>query len=95
MIKKLKSFYSMHHGFIVIISIGLGHLLNPFIGAAVACYGTGYYDGREIDQAQHRKWSNDPRVIAQHIEWWDFVTPKMISVAYLVYFWFATLKDMI
>ena len=83
LIEKLKEWYGMHHGLGTILMILPAHLYHPMIGMAVAIYMTGYFDGREVREAQTVKWSNNPLVIMKNIEWADFVTPKFISLAYV------------
>lgn len=87
--------YGLHHTWphaVILLSL---HFIHPILGIMWACYGTGYFDGREVSQSQYRKWSNNIFTIAENIEWPDFVSPKIVSVTYLIYIWFVYLKGII
>jgi len=71
----------MHHGWQVIAAIGISLLWSD--GVVMAYCGGVYFIGREVREAQGRKWSNNPLVIAKNIEWRDFVTPCLISAVYI------------
>ena len=81
MIEKLKP-YGLHHALpVFIISWAACFIFNPSIGMAVAIYGAGRYEGRELTQAEYRglrpfkikTWSLDK------IEWTDFLTVWAMS----------------
>lgn len=85
----------LHHGRWSLLLIIIFHIMDPLVGWSVAI-GTGFYFiGREVSQSQYRKWSNNPIVILKNIEIWDFLTPCIISLLYLIYNWFTFMKDIL
>lgn len=82
--KKILKITGMHHGLQVVAVILATHWFGLGVYGAVG--GGSYFFGREVSQSQYRKWSNNPLVIAQNIEWFDFATPCLIAAAYI---WWA------
>jgi len=85
--KTLKAL-GLHHGLsLVAISWMMCFLVHPLAGIITSIYLSGYFVGREIDQSQHRKWSNNPVTIAKSIEWLDWVTPKIFAIINIWLMW--------
>lgn len=83
MIEKILKITGMHHGLQVVAIILATHWFGLGIYAAV--FGGAYFFGREVSQSQYRKWTSNPIIIAQNIEWMDFVTPCLIAAGYIIW----------
>ncbi len=75
-----KEFYSMHHGAVAILAIGLGHLVGLGYEASIGV--AFWFASREFKEARSRR--HLPNFF-DRFELWDFLTPTLFSAAYVVY----------
>lgn len=67
----------LHHAFVTLLAIAIGHLIHPYSGAYIAAFMTGWYLQRE--------WGGGI-LPGLEFEYMDFISPALLSTAYLIVF---------
>ena len=87
----MRGLYGIHHGAIVAGSLGIVNYFSPFVAAFHAAGCIYWYVSREFDQYEQRSKDNRQRPVEwrlqwhELIEWWDFITPSLVSISYLYF----------